>query len=153
MKSQVRNVVRTINDILGAVTYTDSATVTSVQKALKARGFDPGKIDGVMGPNTEQAITAFQAANGLPPSGVIDSTVLMSLAVLPPVEQKVKKPASTEPAPLVVVPSVPAQHGFFSQPVPVPGLGDRPLWQVLLGVKGVMLVVGGVMWLALRKKK
>lgn len=32
-----------------------------VQKALSKLGFDPGKIDGIDGPNTQKAVRAFQA--------------------------------------------------------------------------------------------
>lgn len=45
-------------------------TTRELQQALKARGFDPGDIDGVMGRNTIAAIRAFQAANGLEVDGV-----------------------------------------------------------------------------------
>lgn len=40
-------------------------SVTKVQMALKARGFDPGPVDGIMGPKTEAAIVAFKRAVGL----------------------------------------------------------------------------------------
>lgn len=41
------------------------AEVQSVQERLKALGFDPGPIDGDMGPQTESAIIAFKRAMGL----------------------------------------------------------------------------------------
>lgn len=44
-----------------------------VQLALYAAGFDPGKIDGKMGPMTVQAIKDFQEANGLKVDGVVGS--------------------------------------------------------------------------------
>ena len=42
-----------------------------VQLAVYAAGFDPGKIDGKMGPRTVQAIKNFQEANGLEVDGVV----------------------------------------------------------------------------------
>lgn len=36
-----------------------------IQKALKARGYDPGALDGIMGPKTEAAIVAFRKAKNL----------------------------------------------------------------------------------------
>jgi peptidoglycan hydrolase-like protein with peptidoglycan-binding domain len=39
------------------------------QESLKKLGFDPGPIDGQMGPKTQAAIKAFQAANGLEVDG------------------------------------------------------------------------------------
>lgn len=46
-------------------------TVLSIQKALLAKGFNPGKLDGIMGPNTKAAIVAFQKANGLVADGIV----------------------------------------------------------------------------------
>jgi uncharacterized protein (TIGR02594 family) len=45
-------------------------TVTELQKALQAAGFDPGPIDGVIGRKTIAAIKAFQAAKGLAVDGI-----------------------------------------------------------------------------------
>lgn len=36
-----------------------------IQRALAAHGFDPGAIDGIMGPKTERAIVRFKRAHGL----------------------------------------------------------------------------------------
>ena len=38
--------------------------VAAVQQQLAAVGFNPGKIDGVYGPNTARAVAAYQATNG-----------------------------------------------------------------------------------------
>lgn len=43
--------------------------VTALQKALKAKGIDPGSIDGVFGPHTEAAVRAFQLQSGLVADG------------------------------------------------------------------------------------
>lgn len=45
--------------------------VRDIQTRLKAAGFDPGPIDGVMGPRTRAAIRAFQQAKGLTVDGVV----------------------------------------------------------------------------------
>ena len=42
-----------------------SALVRSVQRALRDKGVDPGKIDGEYGPHTVAAVEAFQAMNRL----------------------------------------------------------------------------------------
>lgn len=54
-------------------------TTVELQTALKAKGFDPGTIDGVMGRNTIAAIRAFQAANGLAVDGVAGPNTLAAL--------------------------------------------------------------------------
>lgn len=54
-------------------------SVRDLQLALKARGFDPGDIDGVIGRNTISAIRAFQAANGLEVDGIAGTNTLAAL--------------------------------------------------------------------------
>jgi N-acetyl-anhydromuramyl-L-alanine amidase AmpD len=41
--------------------YINLDDLVGVQKALAKLGFDPGKPDGKDGPNTQQAVRAFQA--------------------------------------------------------------------------------------------
>jgi murein L,D-transpeptidase YcbB/YkuD len=55
--------------------------VRKVQEALKSKGHDPGSMDGVIGPQTSQAIRAFQSANGLKETGRIDSETARKLGV------------------------------------------------------------------------
>ena len=45
---------------------TKQSIVSGIQKALKAKGFDPGAMDGKMGPGTAAALKAFQKSRGLP---------------------------------------------------------------------------------------
>jgi hypothetical protein len=56
------------------------ANVLGIQKALQKLGFDPGSLDGVMGPPTQAAVKKFQQANGLPVDGVVDSRTQAALA-------------------------------------------------------------------------
>ncbi len=46
-------------------------SVTQIQQALKAAGFDPGPVDGIRGPRTIAAIKAFQTARGLTVDGIV----------------------------------------------------------------------------------
>jgi hypothetical protein len=55
--------------------------VRSVQEALKAKGYDPGPIDGVFGPKTQTALKEFQKAESLPESGHQDAQTLAKLGV------------------------------------------------------------------------
>lgn len=45
--------------------------ILNVQKALVARGFNPGPLDGKMGPQTRAAIQAFQQKVGLKVDGIV----------------------------------------------------------------------------------
>lgn len=45
--------------------------VVTVQEALRAKGIDPGRIDGLFGPATEKAVLAFQLKNGLVADGEV----------------------------------------------------------------------------------
>ncbi|HXV81017.1 MAG TPA: peptidoglycan-binding domain-containing protein [Candidatus Binatia bacterium] len=46
--------------------------IRQAQQALKAQGHDPGPIDGLMGPQTRQALREFQSSNGLQQTGRLD---------------------------------------------------------------------------------
>ena len=52
-----------------------------VQEALKAKGNDPGPIDGRMGPQTRAALKAFQESNGLKATGRLDSQTAEKLGI------------------------------------------------------------------------
>ncbi len=58
-----------------------STEITQVQQALKAKGHDPGPVDGVMSSKTHQAIRAFQQANGLQATGTMDPQTAAALGV------------------------------------------------------------------------
>ncbi|MFH2144494.1 MAG: peptidoglycan-binding domain-containing protein [Candidatus Omnitrophota bacterium] len=63
-------------ELLPAVGH--DATVTQqildtkqIQQALKSAGFDPGLIDGKIGPKTKKAVKDFQKANNLVADGIV----------------------------------------------------------------------------------
>jgi lysozyme len=55
-------------------------TILELQKELKLVGFDPGPIDGIMGPKTEAAIINFQKAKGLNADGMLGPQTLAALS-------------------------------------------------------------------------
>jgi peptidoglycan hydrolase-like protein with peptidoglycan-binding domain len=52
---------------------------TAVQTELANRGYYHGSIDGAIGPGSRDAIRAFQRANNLPVTGLIDPPLLKAL--------------------------------------------------------------------------
>jgi murein L,D-transpeptidase YcbB/YkuD len=58
-----------------------SPTVRSAQQALNDRGYDVGAVDGVYGPNTQDAVVRFQQAQGLSQTGTLDAPTLSALGV------------------------------------------------------------------------
>ncbi len=59
----------------------DAELVRSVQQQLARRGFYDGTVDGVTGPRTEAAITAFQKSVAMPADGRPSPELLAALAV------------------------------------------------------------------------
>ena len=55
------------------------AQVKTLQRALAALGFSPGKPDGDYGPSTQVAVERFQTSKGLTPDGVVGPTTLAAL--------------------------------------------------------------------------
>jgi peptidoglycan hydrolase-like protein with peptidoglycan-binding domain len=51
----------------------DHNAIRRAQIALRDAGFDPGMIDGVMGPRSREALSEFQASRGLPRTGRLDA--------------------------------------------------------------------------------
>ncbi len=62
-----------------AQTDTRSPLIAQVQRKLARLGYDPGPIDGRLGPATRAAIAKFQKANNMTPTGEIEPGVLALL--------------------------------------------------------------------------
>lgn len=58
--------------------------VRTLQQLLTSAGYDAGVIDGIFGPLTESAVEAFQAANDLPVTGLVDQDTWDALNANPP---------------------------------------------------------------------
>ena len=92
-------------------TFAESMTRT-VQESLIEKGFDPGPVDGILGPKTKAAIMKFQESNGLTANGEVDDATKSSLLVT--------MSAVPSPASAVSVPTTPA----FSEDDTGPDAGD-----------------------------
>jgi osmotically-inducible protein OsmY len=57
------------------------AQVMGMQQALKDKGFDPGSVDGVMGPKTSSALRDYQKSENLTSTGKLDGDTRAKLGV------------------------------------------------------------------------
>jgi peptidoglycan hydrolase-like protein with peptidoglycan-binding domain len=64
---------------MSGVSFQRTHDVIELQRALSARGFDPGPIDGVMGPQTRRALMSYQRQHNLAASGSLDRDTVASL--------------------------------------------------------------------------
>jgi peptidoglycan hydrolase-like protein with peptidoglycan-binding domain len=64
-----------------------SEDIKKLQEALKAKGQDPGPVDGILGPKTRGAIKAFQEASGVKATGRLDDQTAQKLGVEMPKSQ------------------------------------------------------------------
>lgn len=53
--------------------------VERLQQALRRRGFNPGRVDGIYGSQTQEAVRQFQRVNGLWPDGTAGRDTLLAL--------------------------------------------------------------------------
>jgi peptidoglycan hydrolase-like protein with peptidoglycan-binding domain len=67
-----------IDAVLATVPPT-SAVMTFAQETLKARGFDPGAIDGLWGPGSTRAADSLRSKESLPAASGLDGALLANL--------------------------------------------------------------------------
>jgi peptidoglycan hydrolase-like protein with peptidoglycan-binding domain len=65
--------------------------VTALQRKLFAIGFNPGTIDGIFGPATDQAVRGYQEKKGLQVDGIAGPETFTSLGMM-----EAEKPAAVE---------------------------------------------------------
>jgi hypothetical protein len=59
----------------------NQARIREVQRQLQGEGFAPGRVDGVLGPQTRVALREYQAKHGLPRTGELDEATSRALGV------------------------------------------------------------------------
>ena len=59
----------------------EETNVRAAQQALRDQGYNPGPIDGVMGPRTSAAVRDYQTKQGLTASGQLDDATMDKLGV------------------------------------------------------------------------
>ncbi len=71
--------------------------IADAQRRLAESGFEPGPIDGLIGPRTRRAIKDFQKSKGLSVNGRLDARTLKTLSPVEPAsrQQKSKTPSAS----------------------------------------------------------
>ena len=64
-----------------ATPLTRENAVFRIQKALQQRGYNPGTLDGRLGPTTVKALTSFQESKGLK-TGTLNKDTLRALSLV-----------------------------------------------------------------------
>ena len=114
--------------------------VTPLQQALAERGFNPGPVDGVNGPQTKAAIMAFQKANGLAVDGIVGPKTIAALngkSAPSPMPTRPQTPYMTSPS-YMTTPGSP----FANPPAPTGGGFDLGAMFGGLGTKANELIEG-----------
>jgi hypothetical protein len=82
---------------MSAVPALDRNKVQRVQSALRAKGFDPGPLNGVVGAKTKEAVQKFQDRFGIKATGTIDNQTLFALGVVGDKSAAVEEEPRPEP--------------------------------------------------------
>ena len=69
---------------IGARRCCEVIDVAELQRRLSALGFDPGRVDGIFGDQTTDALVDFQRNAGLSPDGICGPQTLAELIRLQP---------------------------------------------------------------------
>lgn len=123
---------------LAALNSETSNVVYEVQQLLKQLGYDPGDLDGIMGPRTQSALTAYwMAAGGGEKRPALDAVL-----------NKLRESAARAKA---QVPSKPQAPGQLAPPSLVDST-QVPFWKKP-GFIGIgIAVTAGLAWLAIRSE-
>jgi Putative peptidoglycan binding domain len=70
-----------INSTTPSATSPRRDLIRQVQERLQTVGYNPGTIDGTMGPQTKNALLWFQNSKGIRPSGDLDEPTLNALGI------------------------------------------------------------------------
>jgi len=127
--------------------------VRALQTALSARNFSVGEIDGEFGPNTRNAVAAFQRTRGLPMTGVADQRTLQALAAAPtvpsPLSIPTERPSAMRPEDILrllfsalLTRGATAAGGMPSAPSPG-AVNTQQILQLVLGALTAQHPAGG----------
>lgn len=107
-----------------AAVHQDEAYVARVQQKLIALGFDPGTVDGKFGPRTAAAVFAYQDANTLHPTGILDSATQQALSLSGDVANKSPLPGQDNES-QTIVPIILALIEILRKKTEGPGMTNK----------------------------
>lgn len=84
----------------------DRAQLMEIQRLLAESGYDPGPVDGLMGPRTEQAIRRYQQAMRLPETGQATRGLLQHLQKTVARNRPAARPQQAAPRPPARTPAI-----------------------------------------------
>jgi peptidoglycan hydrolase-like protein with peptidoglycan-binding domain len=70
-------------NLMPGASAADRGDVKKVQETLRSKGYNPGSVDGVLGPQTRGAISEYQKSENLPVTGHLDAQTAGKLGVGP----------------------------------------------------------------------
>ena len=95
--------------------------VRDIQGSLQYLGFQPGPVDGIYGRRTAQAISAYEAQNGMPVTGQPSPPLLAHMSQQ--IARLQSPPPAGAPAPGYSTPGGTPAPGYTPPPPPAPGRG------------------------------
>jgi len=117
--------------------------VAQVQRALRVVDVDAiGVVDGVFGPQTDDAVTEFQRRSGLPVTGVVDEATAVALGLH--VDEPLR-PDSPVSAPPTTVPSASLLRSAVASSAPgraAPSLFGSMWWLPVVAISLCVLLLG-----------
>jgi len=130
--------------LISPETPLNKSEILALQTALARQGIDPGPLDGVYGPKTAAAISAWQQRNYVAIDGKLSRSLyyMVTAASAPPMGVPVAPIDSRAPSGTPI---------YISQPAPQPSAGFQlpsfPQWAIPAG----LLLIGGAVILSRRK--
>jgi peptidoglycan hydrolase-like protein with peptidoglycan-binding domain len=76
-QDQTTRAARDLN--MDAMPTLNTDGVRKVQQALQKKGINPGRIDGIYGPLTKEAVRTFQSRYGIKATGEVNNQTLFAL--------------------------------------------------------------------------
>lgn len=116
--------------------------VAALQHDLDALGFDPGQIDGILGPDTLRAVLDFQQNRHLPEDGIVGPQFLEELSLMVRATRKAGRDALRERVWLRSLPATLAGERVFVDASCREDLEAAQAWEAAVAAAGLLGELG-----------